>query len=67
MRRWVMITSVNKRKNNPVKEHHHALYNPLRILPNSAITECNLLNSTEDKWFMHKESDNSAKSIRHNH
>jgi hypothetical protein len=28
-----------KARNNPTKEHHHPLYHPLAILPNSAIRQ----------------------------
>ena len=31
LRRWVMITSLNKRKNNPTKKHHHPQYHPVNI------------------------------------
>jgi len=62
-RRWAFIVSYNKRKNNPVKRHHHALYHPLEMLPNSAILQCNRTRSTKDKWFMHPDEDKSAKSM----
>lgn len=51
-RRWAFLVAYNKRKNNPVKVHHCPLYHPLRMLPNSALSECNVYNSTEEKWFM---------------
>ena len=61
-RRWVMITSYNKRKNNPTHEHHHSLYHPLNIVPNSAILECEVTKtSTIDKWFMSPNDDKSHK------
>ena len=37
MRRWVLISSFNKKLNNPMKEHFCPSYHPLNILPNSAI------------------------------
>ena len=52
MRRWVMITSVNKKLNNPTRPHHHPQYHPLRMLPNSAILDCNVMNSSEEKWYV---------------
>lgn len=62
LRRWVLIISMNKRKNNPTKVHHHALYNPLKIVPNSAIMECNTTRSSTEQWFMDLKEDNSAQS-----
>ena len=64
MRRFVIVTSVNKRKNNPVKEHHHAMYHPFDKLPNSALLECSLVNSTEEKCWMDPKRDGSAKIER---
>lgn len=61
MRRYVIITSVNKRKNNPLQEHHHPQYHPLKMLPNSALLECDLFTSTEDKGFMDPAEDASHK------
>lgn len=52
MRRWVMITSMNKKLNNPTRQHHHPQYHPLRMLPNSAILDCNVMNSSEEKWYV---------------
>jgi hypothetical protein len=60
MRRWVMISSFNKRLNNPVYEHHHPFYYPLNILPNSAIMECQAMTSTIDKCFLDPAIDESA-------
>ena len=37
MRRWVMITSMNKRKNEPIRQCPFPKYKPLNILPNSEI------------------------------
>ena len=37
MRRWVLISSFNKKLNDPMKEHFCPSYHPLNILPNSAI------------------------------
>ena len=48
-----------RRKNNPTFEHHHPLYHPLGILPNSALDKCDKFDSTEDKWFMDPQKDTS--------
>ena len=47
-----MITSMNKKLNNPTRQHHHPQYHPLRMLPNSAILDCNVMNSSEEKWYV---------------
>lgn len=59
MRRYVMITAFNKRTNNPTREHHHPLYHPLNILPNSAIDGCQNFDSTEEKWWLVPDKDSS--------
>jgi len=64
MRRWVMISSFNQARNSPDKEHHHPLYHPLNMLPNSAIRECSKMDSTIDKDFMDPAKDKSAKSLK---
>jgi len=64
MRRWVMISSYNQRRNSPEKVHHHPLYHPIHILPNSAIRECNNMNSTMEKDFMDPAKDKSASSLK---
>jgi len=60
MRRWVMISSFNQKRNNPVIEHHHPFYHPLNILPNSAIMECQKMTSDMEKDFMNPAQDTSA-------
>ena len=59
LRRWVMITSYNKRKNNPVYEHHCPLYHPMNIVENEAILKCSLM-GTQDKEFVDPKNDTSA-------
>ena len=58
-RRYAMISSFNKRKNNPTMKHHHPMYHQLKMLPNSAIMECDIYNSTEDKDFLDPNKDRS--------
>ena len=43
---------MNKKLNNPTRQHHHPQYHPLRMLPNSAILDCNVMNSSEEKWYV---------------
>ena len=65
LRRWVMITSFNQKKNNPKIKHHHPLYHPLKIIANEAILNCDsLVNSKTDKDFMDPKNDVSAKNDR---
>ena len=52
LRRWAMAVAVNKRLNNPVKEHHCPQYYPCHMLPNSAIMECSTSRSSEDKGYV---------------
>ena len=61
MRRWVMISSFNQRRNNPVIEHHHPQYHDLNILPNSAIMDCEKMASDMEKDFMNPSQDESAR------
>ena len=60
LRRWVMISSFNKRLNNPVYKHCCPFYHPLDILPNSAIMECNKMVSDTDKEFIDPNDDGFA-------
>ena len=59
MRRWAMAVSVNKKLNNPVKEHHCPQYNPCHMLPNAAIMQCDDEGSTEDKGYVPKDTPTS--------
>ena len=54
MRRWVMITTMNKRLNSPIRPCPFPSYTPLNILPNSSILSCDGHNtsSTIDKGFL---------------
>ena len=66
MRRWVMITSMNKRINSPIRKCPFPSYTPLDIIPNSSILCCDDYNTNSkfDKEFLKDpEDDNSAESI----
>ena len=56
LRRWAMAVSVNKKLNNPVKEHHCPQYYPCHMLPNSAIMECENKKSSENKGYVPKDT-----------
>ena len=56
LRRWAMAVSVNKKMNNPVKEHHCPQYYPCHMLPNSAIMECENKKSSENKGYVPKDT-----------
>ena len=61
LRRWVMITSYNQKRNNPVYAHHHPFYHPLNMVPNSAILNCEKMSCEPDeKSFMDPKDDSSA-------
>ncbi len=40
LRRWALITAVNRRDNEG-PAHHHAPYHPMRMVDNGAIERCN--------------------------
>jgi len=61
MRRYSMIIAYNQRINNPMKEHHHASYNPLVKVEDSALMECTTLKSTIEKTYFKPEEDMSIK------
>ena len=66
MRRWVMITTMNKRINSPIRPCPFPSYTPLMILPNTSILLCDDSNapSTVDKGYLKDpQQDNSASSI----
>ena len=66
MRRWVMITSMNKRKNEPIRPCPFPMYKPLNILPNSEILNLDENNSsTAEKQFLkgHEEDTSTASLV----
>ena len=66
MRRWVMITTMNKRINSPIRPCPFPSYTPLNIIPNSKIlaSEHSSGNVSFDKGFLKdSKQDNSASSI----
>ena len=48
MRRYAIITAVNKRSNDPIFQHHHPNYHPLYIVDNSG--EGKLGKSKKSSW-----------------
>merc|ERR1711860_262296 len=63
LRRFVLISSYNTKKNDPYKKHHHAQYTPMTILENDSLKKCDLVHSTEDKWWMQDKEDDSFKNL----
>jgi len=59
MRRYAIITAVNKRSNDPIFQHHHPNYHPLNIVDNSEILKCERYDSTEEKRWANPERDTS--------
>ena len=51
--RWAMICCYNAKHNDPVKEHHHPRYTPLRKSPNEAIKQTGARVSTaaQTSWL----------------
>jgi len=64
MRRYAMISAYNQAQNSPKNEHYSALYHPLNKLPNSAIGDCQKMDSSTDKCFMNPENDTGAASLK---
>ncbi len=64
LRRYALAVAFNKRRNDPVKRHHHPQYHPLGIVPNSAVADCEAFDSTEEKGFMRPESDRTLTSLK---
>ena len=66
MRRWAMITTMNKRINEPIHPCPFPGYTHLDILSNSSILSCDdsSTSSAVDKGYLQdKANDNSAASI----
>ena len=40
MRRYAIITAVNKRSNDPIQKHHHPNYHPFNMVDNSGLKYC---------------------------
>ena len=61
-RRWVMITSYNKKSNNPVYKHLCPFYHPLNIVANQEILACDPnARSTIDKDVIDQSDDEIAR------
>ncbi|KAI8750808.1 ectoine dioxygenase [Biomphalaria glabrata] len=56
-RRWAFLCAYNKASNNPVYEHHHPQYTPLKKVSNSAIKECTNITDMSEKDFMDPSQD----------
>lgn len=53
MRRLAFLMCYNKASNDPIMEHHHAPYTPLKKVPDSAIKECKNYTQLSGKDFIH--------------
>ena len=49
MRRYAIITAVNKRSNDPIFQHHHPNYHPLNMVDNSG--ERKLAKRKTLRWY----------------
>ncbi|XP_013391482.1 uncharacterized protein LOC106159669 [Lingula anatina] len=64
-RRWAFLVSFNRASNNPVYDHHHPKYTPLKKVPNSAIKSCDIKTTTDGKDFFHGPKDDfSLKQVK---
>ena len=65
LRRWVMITSMNTRKNSPIKKCPFPTYKPMKIIPNSEILNFNENSSkaVDKEFLLNSADDNSTASI----
>lgn len=62
LRRWVFIVAFNKKSNNPYVEHHHPRYTPLKMVDDSELLKCDVIENLEGKWFMNPTEDHSFKA-----
>lgn len=51
-RRWAFLCAYNRADNDPIKEHHHPKFTPLKKVPNTAILECQDFTTMDGKWFL---------------
>ena len=66
MRRWVMITTMNKRINSPIRKCPFPKFTPLDIIPNATTLHCDesIDNTVIDEEFLRdSQQDNSASSF----
>ncbi|KAL6057013.1 Ectoine hydroxylase [Balamuthia mandrillaris] len=54
-RRWAFLIAYNRASNDPVKEHHHPRYTPLRQVSDEAIRKCTSMTNCEGKDFLSRE------------
>ena len=53
--RRTLICCYNTKHNNPVKEHHHPLYKPIKKLPDESILEINEFKFTNSNEFLNNQ------------
>lgn len=58
-RRYVLISTYNKKNNDSYKVHHHPQYTPLQKLPDEALLECTNVRGLEGKDFQRGEDEKS--------
>jgi len=59
-KRWVLIPCYNAKSNDPIIEHHHPRYTPLKKVPDSAILECDNFDDLSGKVFNEPEEDSTT-------
>jgi ectoine hydroxylase len=61
--RWGLICCYNARHNDPVYEHHHPQYTPIRKIPDSAIREVGARPTQAAQRFLAQEEDSTSRRI----
>jgi len=59
-RRWALLISYNTKENESAVKHHHASYEKLDVVPDSAILECTNFNDMTGKDFIDAASDKTV-------
>ncbi|XP_062570975.1 L-proline trans-4-hydroxylase-like [Saccostrea cucullata] len=60
-RRLAFLVAYNKASNNPVKEHHHPQYTPLKKVPDVELEHCDVLDDMNGKSFLDMENSKTLK------
>ena len=61
--RWGLICCYNTRHNDPVIEHHHPGYTPLKVVPDSAIRDIGAQPTQAAQMFLQQEEDDTTRRV----
>ncbi|CAG0879113.1 unnamed protein product [Cyprideis torosa] len=59
LRRWVLITTYNSRRNDPIVPHHHASYTPLVKVANDKVKDIGVVRESLDRDYNKSANDKS--------